>query len=258
MDMKTLSFVALTGLVMTLQTASAADDKPVLKDQKEKVSYGIGMSIATQLKSQGAEVDVDLVAKAMKDVLSGGSTLMTQQEMQETMRAWQMEMRNKYMEKQKVEGEKNKKEGEAFLAENAKKPGVISLPDGLQYKVLVAGTGKSPTSNDVVKAHYKGTLIDGTEFDSSYSRGQPFTTPVTRVIRGWTEALLKMKVGDKWQLFIPGNLAYGERGSPPKIGPNAVLIFEMELLGVEENKAPASATTLPFKPQTNAIKLQPK
>jgi FKBP-type peptidyl-prolyl cis-trans isomerase FklB len=238
--MKTLGLIAFTGLALSLQPALGADDKPALKDQKEKVSYSIGMSIGSSLKMQGADVDVDLVSKAIKDTLGGGQTLLTQQEMQDTLRNWQMEMRNKRMEQQKVEGSKNQKEGEAFLVANAKKPGVITLPSGLQYKVLTAGTGKTPTSNDTVRAHYKGTLIDGTEFDSSYTRGQPFVTPVTRVIAGWTEALLKMKVGDKWQLFIPGNLAYGERGMPPKIGSSAVLIFEMELLGIEEPKAQAT------------------
>jgi FKBP-type peptidyl-prolyl cis-trans isomerase FklB len=251
--MKTFQLLAITGLAMSLHTALAADEKPALKDQKEKVSYSIGMSIGGSLKMQGAEVDVDTIAKAIKDTLAGSPTLLTQQEMQETLRAWQMESRNKRMEQMKVQGEENKKKGEAFLAENAKKPGVIVLPSGLQYKVLTSGTGKSPTTNDVVKAHYKGTLIDGTEFDSSYTRGQPFTSPVTGVIKGWTEALLKMKVGDKWQLFIPGNLAYGERGMGPKIGPNAVLIFEMELLGVEENKAPAASAA----PATPGVQVSP-
>ena len=226
----------ITGLALGLQAATAADDKAALKDQKEKISYSLGMNIGTSLKMQGAEVDVDLIARGIKDTLSSNQMLLTQQEAQEVMRAWQMDMRNKRMEQMKVQGEKNKKEGEVFLAENAKKPGVKVLPSGLQYKVVTEGSGKVPTTNDAVKAHYKGTLIDGTEFDSSYTRGQPFTTPVTRVIPGWTEALTKMKVGDKWQLFIPSNLAYGERGMPPKIAPNAVLIFEMELLGIEDVK----------------------
>ncbi len=228
----------MTGLALGLQAGMAADDKPALKDQKEKISYSLGMNIGTSLRMQGAEVDVDLLAKGIKDTMASNQTLLTDKEAQEVMRTWQTEMRNKRMEQMKVQGEKNKKEGETFLAENAKKPGVTVLPSGLQYKVLTEGTGKVPASNDVVKAHYKGTLIDGTEFDSSYTRGQPFTTPVTRVIPGWTEALTKMKVGSKWQLFIPGNLAYGERGMPPKIAPNAVLIFDMELLGIEDRKEP--------------------
>jgi len=238
--MKTVCFLTPAILAASLAAGLAAETKPTLKDQKEKVNLLLLMSIGTSLKMQGADVDVDLVARAIKDLLSGKETLLNQQEMQDTLRAWQTEMRNKRMEQQKVAGDKNKKEGETFLAENGKKPGVTTLPSGLQYKVLASGTGPMPTSNDTVRAHYKGTLIDGTEFDSSYSRGTPFVTPVTRVIPGWTEALLKMKVGDKWQLFIPGNLAYGERGMPPKITPNAVLIFEMELLGIEPPKASAA------------------
>lgn len=240
--MNKLHLLAITGVALTLNAAQAADDKPAFKDQKEKLSYSIGMSVGTSLKFQNADVDVDVLSKAIKDTL-GGNTRMTQQEMQDTLRTWQMEMRNKRTEQQKAAGEKNKKDGQDFLAANAKKEGVKTLPSGLQYKVLASGNGKTPTTNDTVRAHYKGTLIDGTEFDSSYTRGTPFVTPVTRVIKGWTEALTTMKVGDKWQLFVPSELAYGERGSPPKIGPNAVLIFEMELLGIDEQKpvAPAPA-----------------
>ncbi len=226
----------ITGLILGIQAATAADEKPALKDQKEKLSYSLGMNIGTSLRMQGTELDLDMLAKGVKDTMASNQTLLTQQEAQEVIRNWQTDLRNKRTEQMKVQGEKNKKEGEAFLAENAKKPGVKVLESGLQYKVLAEGTGKIPTSNDMVKAHYKGTLIDGTEFDSSYTRGQPFTTQVTRVIPGWTEALTKMKVGDKWQLFVPSNLAYGERGIPPKIAPNAVLIFEMELLGIEDAK----------------------
>ena len=239
--MKKLQLLAITGLALGLQAVTAADDKPVLKDQKAKLSYCIGMSIGGSLKLQGAEVDVELLSKAIKDSLAGTNTMLTQQEMQETLKSWQMEMRTKRMEQQKTAGEKNKKEGEAFLVANAKKEGVTTLPSGLQYKVLTPGTGKTPTSNDTVKAHYKGTLIDGTEFDSSYTSGQPLVRPVTRVIPGWTEALLKMKVGDKWQLFVPSSLAYRERGMPPKIGPDATLIFEMELLGIEPPSAQPAA-----------------
>ena len=201
------------------------------------------MSIGYNLKYQGADVDPDLIAKGIKDMMSG-KTILTQQEMQETLRNWQMEMRNKRTAQQKVEGEKNQKEGEAFLAANAKKDGVKTLPGGLQYQVLNSGNGPTPKSNDVVRTHYRGTLIDGTEFDSSYTRGQPFVTPVNRVIRGWTEALTHMKVGDKWRLYVPSDLAYGQRGMPPKIGPNTVLIFDMELLGIEKPAAkPATPAT---------------
>lgn len=229
-------------MTLCLHAALAADEKSPFKDQKEKLGYCLGMNIAGSLKAQSVEVDIDQICKGLKDSFAGDKTLLTQQEMQQVLNSWQMEMRNKRMEQQKAVGDKSRKEGEAFLAENAKKPGVITLPSGLQYKVLASGTGKTPTTNDTVRTHYRGTLTDGTEFDSSYTRGQPFVAQLGRgVIPGWTEALTKMKVGDKWQLFIPSALAYGEFGRRPKIGPNAVLIFEMELLGIEEPKEAGKA-----------------
>ncbi len=246
---------------------SAADEKPAaqFKDNRDKVSYSLGVNIANSMKMQGAEVDVDQVATGMRDVLSGKAK-MTEQEVRETLMAWQQDLRARRMEKQKAEGEANRKAGEEWLAANAKKPGVKTMPDGLQYKVLVAGKGNKPKPGDTVSAHYKGTLTDGTEFDSSYSRGQPLTIPVMGVIAGWQEALTNMSVGDKWELYIPGNLAYGERGSPPKIGPYATLVFEMELLGIEAasgNTPPAfpsikPATGAPGAPgATPQIKVQP-
>jgi FKBP-type peptidyl-prolyl cis-trans isomerase FklB len=152
------------------------------------------------------------------------------------MAAFQKEMMAKQQELAKRLGEKNKKEGEAFLSENRKKEGIKALPSGLQYKVVKAGTGKKPKSTDTVTTHYRGTLIDGTEFDSSYRRGQPASFPVSGVIAGWTEALQLMEEGAKWQLFIPPNLAYGERGAGSQIGPNATLIFEIELISIQEKK----------------------
>jgi FKBP-type peptidyl-prolyl cis-trans isomerase FklB len=152
------------------------------------------------------------------------------------MAAFQKEMMAKQQELAKKLGEKNKKEGEAFLSENRKKEGIKALPSGLQYKVVKAGTGKKPKSTDTVTTHYRGTLIDGTEFDSSYRRGQPASFPVSGVIAGWTEALQLMEEGAKWQLFIPPNLAYGERGAGSQIGPNATLIFEIELISIQEKK----------------------
>jgi FKBP-type peptidyl-prolyl cis-trans isomerase len=212
----------------------AADEKPAaqFKDQRDKISYSLGVNIGGSMKTQGADVDIDLVSAGMRDALNG-KTKLTEQEVRETLMAWQTDLRAKRMEKQKAEGEVNRKAGEAWLTENGKKPGVKTMPDGLQYKVLVAGKGSQPKPTDKVSAHYKGTLTDGTEFDSSYSRGQPLTIPVMGVIAGWQEALTNMHVGDKWELYIPSHLAYGERGSPPKIGPHATLVFEMELLGIE-------------------------
>ncbi len=239
---------------------SAADEKPAaqFKDSREKISYSLGVNIANSMRMQGADVDVEQVAAGMRDVL-GGKAKLTEQEVRETLMAWQQELRAKRTEKQKAEGEVNRKAGEEWLANNAKKPGVKTMPDGLQYKVLVAGKGAKPKPGDSVSAHYKGTLTDGTEFDSSYSRGQPLTIPVMGVIPGWQEALTNMSVGDKWELYIPGNLAYGERGSPPKIPSNATLIFEMELLGIEpaKNSPPAFPSIKSPSTTTPQIKVEP-
>lgn len=217
---------------------------------KDKLSYAIGMSIGGNIKRQQAEVDVDTMAKAIKDVLSGATTRITEEQAQTTIRDWQMGLRAKMEMKNKEAGEKNKKEGEAFLADNKKKDGVKILPVDLngknyelQYKVLKEGTGATPKETDRVNVHYTGKLIDGTVFDSSVERGQPATFGVTQVIKGWTFALQKMKVGDKWKLFIPSDLAYGERGGGPKIGANAVLIFDVELLGIEAPPAAVSSST---------------
>jgi FKBP-type peptidyl-prolyl cis-trans isomerase FklB len=209
-----------------------AQETLVLKNQKDKVSYIIGMEIGMNLKKQAIDIDSTILARGMKDALSGTKPLLTEQEIKETMGLLQKEM----MAKQSEVSKKNKAEGEAFLAENKKKEGVKTLPSGLQYKVIKAGTGKKPKSTDTVTAHYRGTLINGTEFDSSYKRGQPASFPVSRVIPGWTEALQLMEVGSKWQLFIPSNLAYGEQGAGRDIGPNATLIFEVELVSIQEKK----------------------
>lgn len=209
---------------------------PTLKDQKDRVSYVIGMDIGTNLKRQSIEINPELLLRGLKDGLSGNKPLMSDQEMRETIAAFQREMQARQEEAAKKMGEKNKKEGEAFLAENRKKEGVVTLTSGLQYKVIKKGSGKRPKLTDTVTTHYRGTLIDGTEFDSSYRRGQPATFPVDGVIAGWTEALQLMEEGAKWQLFIPPHLAYGERGAGPQIGPHATLIFEVELLSVQEKR----------------------
>jgi len=209
----------------------------VLKTQKDKVSYSIGMDIGTTLKKQELDVDPAILARGIRDSMSGQKPLMTDQEMRDTITTFQKEMMAKQQEQTKQMGEKNKKQGEAFLAENKKKEGVKTLPSGLQYKVITAGKGKKPKATDTVTTHYRGTLIDGTEFDSSISRGKPASFPVNGVIPGWTEALQLMEEGAKWQLFIPSNLAYGERGTPGgPIGPNATLIFDIELISVQEKK----------------------
>jgi len=236
----------------------AADEKPALKDQKEKSSYSIGMNLGNTFKQSGVEIDPDMIATAIKDVLAGKKLLLTEQEAKDAMMAFQTEMRTKQTEKQKALAETNKKDGEKFLAENKAKEGVkthtVTLPSGtnaeLQYKIVAAGTGKKPTTNDMVSTHYRGTLIDGTEFDSSYKKGEPASFPVTQVIKGWTEALLMMPVGSKWQLFIPAELAYGERGRPG-IPPNSTLLFDIELLSIPDkaatNAAPKAAAPQPAK-----------
>ncbi len=234
-------------LAAGLTSGIAADDQPALKDQKDKMSYAYGMNIGEFFKRQGVtadQVDPSLIAAGLRDAMAGKKPLLTEQEARETMMAFQTELRTRRNETMRVEGDKNKKAGAEFLAANAKKEGVKSFENGLQYKILQTGKGKQPKATDTVTAHYRGTLIDGTEFDSSYSRGQPLKLAANQVIPGWTQALTNMHVGDKWMLYIPGNLAYGERGSMPKIGPNAVLIFEMELLDVQEAAKPGAAPAL--------------
>ena len=205
-----------------------------LKTQKEKFSYALGMSLGASLHKQSVDVDPNVFAQALKTALAGGKTLLTQEEAQAAMTATQNEVRTKMQAKMQAQGETNKKEGDAFLAANKGKEGVVTLPSGLQYKILKEGTGPKPTSTDTVVCNYRGTLVNGTEFDSSYKRGQPATFPVTGVIKGWTEALQLMPVGSKWQLFIPPSLAYGDRGAGAEIGPNATLIFEVELMSIQE------------------------
>ena len=225
-----------------IETPKAAEAKPDAKSEKDKVSYAIGMFFGNTIKRQAIDVDVDSVAKAIKDVVSGGTTRMTEQEAQQTIQAMQRDMMARREAENKVLGEKNKMEGTTFLAANAKKPGVMTTTNGLQYKVITEGKGEKPKITDTVSTHYKGRLINGTEFDSSYKRGQPAEFPVTGVIKGWTEALQMMKVGSKWELYIPSNLAYAERGSPPNIGPDATLIFEIELLAIKPPPVPSEAS----------------
>jgi FKBP-type peptidyl-prolyl cis-trans isomerase FklB len=224
--------VVLCAVLITAPVVAA--EKLELKTQKDKASYVIGLDMGNSLKRNMVDVNPEIVAQGLMDALAGKKPLMTDQEMKETIVALQKDLQAKQQALAKALAEKNKKEGEAFLAENKKKPGVITMPNGLQYKILADGKGKSPKATDTVTVNYRGTLIDGTEFDSSYKRGQPATFVVNRVIPGWTEALQLMKEGSKWQLFIPSNLAYGEQGTPGgPIGPNAVLIFEIELISIK-------------------------
>jgi len=229
--MKLRMGIVLCAVLVTTQVAAAEEQE--LKTQKERISYVVGLEMANNLKKNMIDLDVETLVRGVKDALSGAKPLMTEQERKETIVALQNELQAKQQELTKAIAEKNKKEGEAFLAENKNKQGVITMPSGLQYKILADGKGKSPKATDAVSVNYRGMLIDGTEFDSSYKRGQPETFVVNRIIPGWTEALQLMKPGSKWQLFIPPDLAYGERGTGGPIGPNAVLIFEVELISIK-------------------------
>jgi FKBP-type peptidyl-prolyl cis-trans isomerase len=213
--------------------ASGSQSSSALATQKDKLSYAIGMNIGKNLHRDSVDIDLNLLLQGMKDGLAGGPTLLTDQEAQAAVTELQNNLRKKQEEKAQAAGETNKKEGDAFLAANKTKDGVVALPSGLQYKILNAGTGPKPTATDSVVCNYRGTLINGTEFDSSYKRGEPATFPVNGVIKGWTEALQLMPVGSKWQLFVPADLAYGARGAGPDIGPNQTLIFEVELLSIK-------------------------
>jgi FKBP-type peptidyl-prolyl cis-trans isomerase FklB len=231
---------ATTAKAPVKKTGAAAKSAaaPALTTRKQKFSYALGMNIGAglgaNLKKQSVDVDSNLISQGLKDAISGGKTRLTQEEAQAVLTEVQNEVRKQQQEKAQQAGAANKTEGEAFLAANKSKEGVVTLPSGLQYKILTAGTGPKPTASDSVKCNYRGTLINGTEFDSSYKRGQPATFAVGQVIKAWTEALELMPVGSKWQLFVPSSLAYGERGAGAEIGPNATLIFEVELLSIEE------------------------
>ena len=230
-----LAMVVVAALAVAPLAASAAD-APALKTEKDKLSYSLGMDVANSFMKQGVEVDPAVFARGFADAYSGGPTVLTEKEVKEAIMNLQKELMAKQQAKMKDEAAKNKEAGKAFLEANAKKEGVVTLPSGLQYKVVKEGTGPTPTADDTVTVNYKGTLIDGTEFDSSYKRGQPATFPVKGVIPGWTEALQKMKVGSTWELFIPPSLAYGERGAGRVIGPDSTLVFEVELLGIKDKK----------------------
>jgi FKBP-type peptidyl-prolyl cis-trans isomerase FklB len=220
--------------VLLVAVHGMAQDSAILKTQRDKVSYSMGLDIGRMFKMQGVDVDLEFVNRGLKDAYTGNQSLLTDEEMQEVLTNFKKEFIAKQQELAKQQGEKNKREGEIFLETNKKKEGVQTLPSGLQYKVLKAGAGKKPTATDTVTVHYRGSLIDGKEFDSSYERGKPATFPVNGVIPGWTEALPLMEEGAKWMLFIPSNLAYGERGVGRDIGPNATLIFEVELISIEQ------------------------
>jgi len=246
-----------TGKAGTSKTATAKAAAPLtLTTDKDKQSYAIGINVGKglgqNLKQGGIDIDPAILTRAIKDVLAGNQQAMTDQEAQDTLKTLQANLRGKQEELRKEQeakmqqlGEANKKEGEEFLAANKSKEGVTILPDGLQYKILQEGTGPKPTASDSVTVNYRGTLLNGTEFDSSYKRGQPATFNVGGIIKGWTEALQLMPAGSKWQIFIPSDLAYGARGAGRDIGPNACLVFEVELLSIQPKPAAAAPATAP-------------
>lgn len=229
-EMMTLKWLVVLGIVLLTAQVSAGEQE-VLKTQKDKVNYAIGVNMINNFKLQGVEIDLDLVIKGMKDAHSGGKLLLSDNELRKAMNQYLLEMRRKKAQA-KTTATDDKKAGEAFLAENAQKEGVVTLPSGLQYKTLKSGDGMKPTDADTVEVNYRGTLINGTEFDGT-EPGKPATLKVAQLIAGWKEAMKLMPVGSKWQIFIPPRLAYGEQGSGNKIGPNATLVFEVELLAIK-------------------------
>jgi FKBP-type peptidyl-prolyl cis-trans isomerase FklB len=239
---------------------SSAAAPLALKTPKDKASYAIGLNIGRSMHKDSVQVDPNILARGLRDGMAGRKALLTDDEMKDALTTLSNDVRKFQEEKMRVAGETNKKAGETFLAANKAKAGVVTLPSGLQYKVVTPGAGPKPAATDSVVCDYRGTLLDGTEFDSSYKRGKPVTFPVTGVIKGWTEALQLMPVGSKWQLFIPSDLAYGPRGPSPEIGPNATLVFDVELHSIQpkpEPAAPAAPASAPATPAAPAAAAPP-
>lgn len=229
---------AITTVLVGCKPADQESASMTLETEEQKVAYGMGLSLGSRLKQEPMEIDADAFNLGIAHALKGEEPLMTQDEVAQTLQEFQQKQIAKRQEEMQQMAEKNKTEGEAFLAENAGKEGVVTTETGLQYKVLTEGDGKKPTAEDIVEVHYKGTLLDGTEFDSSYKRNSTVKFPVQGVIPGWTEALQLMPVGSKWELYIPSDLAYGPGGTGGgPIGPNATLVFEVELIGIQDTAA---------------------
>lgn len=228
----TLKWTAALAVGFMIADVSAGEPQ-VLKTEKDKISYGIGADMARNFKRQEVDIDVDLIIQGLKDGMSGEKLLMSQKELRKTMNDFQSELRQKQAQTMRVASDANKKKGEAFLAENKAKDGVVALANGLQYQILKAGEGKKPTEADTVEVIYRGTLLDGTEFDGSDGKPASFKVKGQGVIGGWTEALKLMPVGSKWKLFIPPPLAYGARGAGRDIGPNETIVFEIELVTIK-------------------------
>lgn len=228
-----MKLIGMAGLALAMVAVAGNAQDAAPQTKNDKLSYAIGVQVAASIKGQGIEVSAEMVAKGVRDALAGAKLLMTDEEMGAVMEALQAEMRLKQEEDRAVALEENQKAGDAFLAENAKKEGVVTLPSGLQYRILTAAEGRKPTDADTVVCHYRGTSLNGTEFDSSYG-SMPATFAVNAVIPGFREAVKLMPAGSKWQVFIPASMAYGERGAGSAIEPNATLIFEIELISIQE------------------------
>jgi FKBP-type peptidyl-prolyl cis-trans isomerase FklB len=239
---------ALLVIAAVLVVCSAKEKITELKTPDQKVSYMLGQDMGSYLKRLGVTIDKAALFQGIDDTLSGNKPLLTEEQNFAVKQEFSKKMQDEQMAKTKTAGEKNGKEGAAFLAKNKAEKGVITTASGLQYIVLKEGTGEKPKATDMVTVNYRGTLIDGKEFDSSYKRGQPATFPVTGVIPGWTEVLQLMKAGGKVKVFVPANLGYGERGAGADIGPNATLIFEIELMSIGAPKTPAAAPAAPAAP----------
>ncbi len=232
--MKKFMVAVLLLVFAACQQNNSSGGNVSLASQNDSLNYSLGVEIGKNLKPIAEDIKVEVVMQGIRDGLAGGDLKLTDQEVKKSYQALQQKMNTKMQEERKQLAEKNKTEGAAFLEENKKKEGVVTLPSGLQYKVLKEGKGPKPKADDTVIAHYVGKLLDGTQFDSSYDRGKPLTIQVNRVIPGWTEALQLMPVGSKWELYIPSNLAYGARGGGSVIPPNATLIFDVELLDIKK------------------------
>ncbi|HXU94322.1 MAG TPA: FKBP-type peptidyl-prolyl cis-trans isomerase [Gallionella sp.] len=230
-NMTMLKWMMVLGFGL-LSAQVSAEEAPVLKTQRDVQSYGIGVNIAKSFKRDEVDVDMNLLIKGMKDVMAGEKLLMPERDMRKAMNALQGELRKKAVARNRNAAEENRKKGEAFLAENKAQKGVVTLASGVQYKIIKAGGGRNPTDSDMVECYYRGTLLDGTEFDST-EPGKPATLKVSQMIDGWKEALKLMLPGSKWQLFIPSQLAYGPRGVGSDIGPNETLVFEVEVLSIK-------------------------
>jgi FKBP-type peptidyl-prolyl cis-trans isomerase FklB len=239
--MKKISILFFSFLMVALSACGKATSGSTktykaedLNSQKKKVSYAIGLDIGKNFKTRAMDIDLDILFQGLRDAQGSGQPLLSNEEIQKTMTQFQQDMMKVEQEKRMGQAMANKAKEDAFLKKNAMEPGIKVTTSGLQYRVISNGSGPLPKVNDTVKVHYRGTLLDGSEFDSSYKRNQPAVFPLNGVIKGWTEALQMMKVGSKWQIFLPSNLAYGEQGAGQVIGPNSTLIFDVELLSIEK------------------------